>query len=125
MVRVRDFVSVEVQEALYSIARNNTQVVVTHHAVKRFLDWRRRGSDASFSEEEAEEFLTRIAREGKRTRHLPGGAYEVKFQGMHAVVKTTRDGLVVLTFNGDKEWSWWWRRQRKREKFSAKILAAL
>lgn len=73
----------------------------------------------------AEDFLKRLVQRGKRTRRLPGGAYEVELQGLHAVVKPEKDGLVVLTFNGDREWRLWWRKQRRRERMNVKTLAAL
>lgn len=125
MVRVSDYVPVEVQKALYSIAKDNIQVIITHHAVRRFLDWRRSGNAEITETCDAEEFLARLARKGKRTRRLPGGAYEVELQGLHAVVKPEKDKFVVLTFNGDREWRLWWRKQRRRERMNVKTLAAL
>lgn len=127
MVKLSEFIPTTTQRILRSIFRENKQVLVTHHAVRRFLDWRRRGDTEITRTCDAEEFLTQLARKGKRTRRLPDGAYEVEFQGLYAVVKfkSKENRFVVVTFNRDEEWRRWWRKQRKRERMSAKTLAAL
>lgn len=125
MVKIGELIPITIQRTLRSISEKNKRVLVTRHAVRRFLDWRRKGDAKVAGTCDAEEFLIQLIRKGKRTRRLPGGAYEVEFQGLYAAVKPEKDGLVVIIFNGDREWRLWWRKQRRRERMNAKILAAL
>lgn len=132
LAKISDLVPITTEEILRSIFENaqentqeDTQVLVTHHAVQRFLDWRRGGSAKHMEEKGAENFLVQMVREGEIMRPLPGGAHEVRFRGLSAVVKFEKSRCVVLTFNGDKNWRAWWRKQRRRERVGAKVLAAL
>lgn len=99
------------------------KVLVTKHAVERLNDWRRAGKP---SVKDAERFLIQAALKGKPVGKRPGGAYEVCWQGLYALICPDKDGtLVVLTFNGDREWRNWYRKTHVRVKHRAKVRAAL
>lgn len=119
MARIADLMPAETQNALQYIAieETNRKIVVTNHAIARFLDWRRRGMLRPCSgSAEARTALTRIALRGRPVRRLPGGAFEVEDEkGLRAVMKKENGALIVLTFNGNREWSGWWRNQRRLE----------
>ncbi|MEW6771815.1 MAG: hypothetical protein AB1330_10580 [Bacillota bacterium] len=97
-------------------------VVVSKHAVERFLDWQRT-TTLNVAPEKAEQVLARAARRGRVVSYLPGGALEVEHRGLYLVVKKKRDGLAVITFNGDRAWRNWYRKQHLKAKYQAKVRA--
>ena len=86
-------------------ADGKQKVQITNHTVERLMDWRRSGK---FSTWDAERLLAQIASKGECVGKRPGGTYEVCWQGLYALVRRDGDGaLIVLTFNGDREWRNW------------------
>jgi hypothetical protein len=96
-------------------------VTITKHAVDRFLEWQRT-TTLNVVPERVEQVLARAARKGRVVCRLPGGALEVEHRGLYLVVKKKRDELAVITFNGDRAWRNWYRKQLKA-KYQAKVRA--
>lgn len=104
---------------------SSSQVIVMRHAVERLRDWRRCAGADSLSDLAAERALVQIARNGTVVGRRPGGAVEVGYNGLYAVVKRETNKTVVLTFNGDREWRSWFRRNHGMLRRTRKVLAAL
>ncbi|RDV80411.1 hypothetical protein [Ammonifex thiophilus] len=117
-VPIADLLPPGVRARLEGMAR--PPVAVTRHALERFSDWRRGAGVEAPDPEAAGAFLRGAALKGRFVRRLPGGAWEVEHQGLYLAVKREGRTLVVLTFNGDRAWRHWCRKQRRKERGRAR-----
>ena len=99
-------------------------VIVGKHAIERFLDWRRT-TTLDVDPEKAERTLARAALKGRVVKRFPGGVLEVEHRGMYLAVKKKGKDLVVVTFNGDRVWRGWYRKQHRAIRHVPKSMAAL
>lgn len=99
-------------------------VTVGKHAIERFLDWQR-AAVAGVTPEEAGRILARAALKGKVVKRFPGGALEVEHKGIYLVIKKRGRRITVVTFNGDRVWRNWYRRQHWAIRHAPKSVAAL
>lgn len=99
-------------------------VTIRKHAVERFLDWQRT-TMLNVVPEKAEQVLTRAALKGRVVMRLPGGAMEIEYKDLYLVVKKRGDTVDVITFNGDRVWRNWYRKQHFKARCRPKAVAAL